>query len=82
MKINLIICVFVRLLNLISREKFEPEPGFEIKFKNKDLTLKNYRSKTIIGILLHTDKRLFIVTRVSENTEILTRTERLSGECS
>ena len=30
MKINLIICVFVHLLNLISREKFEPEPGFEL----------------------------------------------------
>ena len=31
MKINLIICVFVLLLNLILREKFEPEPGFELR---------------------------------------------------
>ena len=29
-KIKLLICVFLHLLNLISREKFEPEPGFEL----------------------------------------------------
>jgi hypothetical protein len=29
-KIYLIICVFVYLLNLISTEKFEPEPGMEL----------------------------------------------------
>ena len=30
MKINLIICIFVHLLNLILKENFEPEPGFEL----------------------------------------------------
>ena len=33
MKINPIICVFVHLLNLISREKFKPEPGFAMGFE-------------------------------------------------